>query len=162
MPRRLLSPTERAEVELVFGAGLDYTRVFVVEDTPFPNRVADLGRSPKPNAVTLGNVSYFPHRLHVTEDALRRGDLREIAWLIHEVTHQWQFQRLGWRYLTSALWTQLTLGQKGYHYELQAGRPLAGYNMEQQADIARDYYTALKRGQDISAWAPLVAEFRKA
>jgi type VI secretion system secreted protein VgrG len=142
MPRRLLSVVERAEAQPVFGSGLDYTRVFVVENTPLPNWIADVGRSPKPNAVTLFNVSYFPETLQITEADVRTGNLRQITWLIHELTHQWQFQRLGLGYLTSALWTQLTRGQQGYPYRLQDGHCLMDFNMEQQGDIARDYYKA--------------------
>jgi hypothetical protein len=42
-----------------------------------------------------------------------------------------------------------------------AGRRLADFNMEQQGDLARDYYYALKTGRDASAWEPFVAEFRQ-
>lgn len=166
MPRRLLSTVERAEAELVFGSGLDYTRVFVVENTPLPNWIADIGRSPKPNAVTLGNVSYFPETLQITEADVQTGNLRQITWLIHELTHQWQFQRLGLGYLTSALWTQIRQGQKGYPYRLQDGRRLRDFNMEQQGDIARDYYRAfLAANRDENAPAltlflPFIAELR--
>ena len=156
----MLTPTERAEAELVFGASLDYTRVGVVENTPLPNWIADLGRSPKPNAITLGNVSYFPETLQNSAEAIASGNLRTMAWLIHELTHQWQFQHLGWGYLARAVWAQLREGQKSYRYRLEDGRHLMEFNMEQQGDIARDYYLALKRGENVSAWEPVVAEFR--
>lgn len=160
MPRRMLSASEHAEAELVFGAGFDYTRVWVVENTPLPNWIADIGRSPKPNAVTLGNVSYFPETLQNSAEAIASGSLRTTAWLIHELTHQWQFQHLGWAYLARAVWVQLRQGPDSYKYKLEASRRLADFNMEQQGDIARDYYMALKRREDVSAWEPLVAEFR--
>ncbi|MGH2523942.1 MAG: hypothetical protein ACRDH2_15660, partial [Anaerolineales bacterium] len=60
MPRRLLTPCEIAETHLVFGDGLNYSRVHVYENTQFPNLIARIGRSPLPNAVTLGNTSFFP------------------------------------------------------------------------------------------------------
>ena len=157
MPRRLLSATERAEAEVVFGAGLDYTRVFVVENTPLPNWIADIGRSPKPNAITLGSVSYFPEMLQITGADIQNKNLRAITWLMHELTHQWQFQRLGWGYLTRALWVQVAKGQKSYPYRLEDGRRLMDFNMEQQGDIARDYYQALvaaNRDENAPALAP--------
>src|SRR3989337_190072 len=103
MPRRLLSAVERAEAGVVFGASLDYTRVFVVENTPLPNWIADIGRSPKPNAITLGHVPHFTETLQTSGEIIAGGNLRGITWLIHELTHQWQYQRLGWRYLASAV-----------------------------------------------------------
>src|SRR5574341_200476 len=160
MPRRLLSAIERAEAETVFGAGLNYTRVFVVENTPLPNWIADIGRSAKPNAITLGNVSYFPEMLQTSADIIAGGNLRGITWLMHELTHQWQYQHLGWRYLAAAVSVQLREGAQAYNYQRQypsreaalqaaraAGRRLAHFNMEQQGDIARDYYALLKQGQ---------------
>ena len=173
MPRRVLSPTERAEVELVFGAGLDYTRVSVVENTPLPNWIADIGRSAKPNAITPGTVSYFPETLQTSADVIAAGSLRGITWLIHELTHQWQYQHLGWRYLAAAVSVQLREGAQAYNYQREypsreaalraardVGRRLATFNMEQQGDIARDYYALLKQGQDVSAWEPFVDELR--
>jgi type VI secretion system secreted protein VgrG len=170
MARRRLSTNEMAEARLVFGDGLNYRRVYIVENTEFPNRVAALGGSPRPNAVTLGNTSYFPETLRTGAEDIAIGDLRAMAWLIHELTHQWQFQRMGWLYLARTVWVQVTKGQAGYRYEIEAGRALADYNLEQQGDIARDYYCALKTGfnctrsQQRSAedWLPLVGSFRLA
>ena len=88
--------------------------------------------------------------------------------LIHELTHVWQYQRFGWIYLARTLSVQLRSGREGYRYTLESGRRLADYNLEQQGDIARDYYCALKLGRnctrtasrDPAAWEALVAEFR--
>ena len=174
MPRRLLSPPEIAEARLVFGDGLDYSRTYVVENTPFPNWIATIGGSPRPNAVTLGNVSYFPETLQTSAEDLALGNLGAICWLMHELTHQWQFQRMGWLYLLRALNVQLRQGRQAYAYvgkhpspeaalkaARAANRRLTDFNMEQQGDLARDYYLTLKQGRDASAWEPFVAEFRK-
>jgi hypothetical protein len=174
MPRRSLSASELAEAQLVFGSGLNYTRVSVVENTPFPNLIADIGRSLKPNAITLGTISYFPETLQTSAAIIVGGNLRGITWLIHELTHQWQSQHLGWRYLAAAVSVQLREGAQAYNYQRQspsredalraaqaAGRRLADFNMEQQGDIARDYYYLLKQGQDVNAWEPFIAELRQ-
>jgi hypothetical protein len=167
--RRRLSANEIAEARLVFGPGLHYYRAFVVENTEFPNYVARLGRAPRPNAVALGTTCYFPETLRTAPEVIASGDLRSMAWLIHELTHVWQFQRLGWVYLARTLSVQLRSGRAGYHYTLEPGRRLADYNLEQQGDIARDYYCALKLGRnctrtlqrDPADWELLVAEFRE-
>ena len=170
MPRRPLTTTEIAEARLVFGAGLNFRRVGIVENTEFPNLIARLGGSPRPNAVTLGNTSYFTEMLQTSAEVIANGDLRAMAWLIHELAHQWQYQRMGWLYLARSVWVQVREGQNGYRYEIEAGRPLSGYNLEQQGDIARDYYCALKTGwncvrtasRDPAEWESLIQEFRTA
>jgi hypothetical protein len=172
MPRRRLTAFEIAEARQVFGEGLDYARALVFENTPLPNIIAYLGRSPRPNAVTLGSTSYFPVTLQTAPEAVAR-DISNMAWLIHELTHQWQFQRLGWSYLTRALSVQLRLGADSYNYQKKhpsreealreakaLGRRLMDFNMEQQGDLARHYYEALKQGRDPAPWEPFVAEFR--
>lgn len=173
MPKRYLTAFEKAEARLVFGDGLDYTRAWVWDNTPLPNWVADVGaairfqRRTWDNAVTLGDTSYFPMTLQAESDP------GHMPWLIHELTHQWQFQRAGWRYLLEALGVQVRSGPKGYDYsdnksskeaaltEAKAsGKRLADFNREQQGDIARDYYSALKQGRAVTAWEPFIAEFR--
>jgi len=89
------------------------------------------------------------------------------------LTHQWQFQRLGWNYLWRAVRVQVSSGLHGYNYQahhaskdeaLRAsraeGKTLMHFNMEQQGDLARDYYIALKQGHDESAWKPYIDELR--
>jgi len=169
MPRRQLSPTETAEARLVFGAGLKYGRISIVENTEFPNIVAAIGRAPKPNAVSLGGTIYFPETLLTSAQDIAQGNLRAMAWLMHELAHQWQYQRMGWVYLARSGWVQVTQGRTGYVYEIVPGRKLADYNLEQQGDIARDYYCALKTGwncthtaqREPAAWEALVEEFRR-
>jgi hypothetical protein len=179
MPKRKLTSSELVEARLVFGAGLDYERVRVSEGSYFPNFIADLGallqrrKRTWDNAVTLGNTSYFPRPLRTSEEALAH-ESTDMAWLIHELTHQWQFQTAGWRYLTEALHVQLTLGMAGYDYREKHGSPrealraarganrrFADYNREQQGDITRDYYVARKRGEDVGDWEPFLDDVRK-
>ena len=66
--------------------------------------------------------------------------------LIHELTHVWQYQNLGIRYIPRALAAQHTT--PGYNYggeaalelALASGKGLAFFNLEQQADLVEDYY----------------------
>lgn len=176
---RPLSPVELAEARLVFGDGLNYSRIRVKEGLGFSNWIADIGaalqgrRRTWDNAVTLGYVSYFPVAIRTSEGEMAGGYVGDMAWLIHELTHQWQYSQLGWRYLLESLRVQLQGGVQSYDYRgshksneaaLQAayvaGRRLRDFNMEQQGDIARDYYLALKTGRATSAWEPFIAELR--
>jgi len=181
MPSRPLSASEVTEARLVFGASLDYTQAFVSEDASWPDWVDTLGarlqrqtRDPDDhNAITLGQTSYFPVTLSTAPAAITAGQLRDIGWLIHELTHQWQYRHLGWGYLASALSVQLRLGRLAYNYQgtyptLDAalvaahaeGKRLAQFNMEQQGDIARDYYYRLKVGLNCAPWEPFIQDLR--
>jgi hypothetical protein len=181
MLRRSLTADEIAEARLVFGPGLNYTRAFVAENARWPDLVDKLGAKlqkrmrskDEHNAITLGNTSFFPVALKTQAGIVAGGNLRDMAWLIHELTHQWQFQRWGWRYLSSALSVQLREGRRSYDYRrdhpsheaaLQAaraaGRRLASFNPEQQGDLARDFYFRCKLNQDCTAWDPFIEEFR--
>jgi hypothetical protein len=181
MASRPLSPTEIAEARLVFQSSLDYTHAYVSEDASWPDWVDRLGaslqRRARPpddhNAITLGQTSYFPVALDTSAESIAAGNLRDMAWLMHELTHQLQFRRMGWGYLPSALSVQLRLGPMAYNYQgnyptvdaaLVAahaeGWRLAQFNLEQQGDIARDYYYRLKAGYNCSAWEPFIQEMR--
>lgn len=173
MGRRRLTPVERGEAEAVFGDGLDYDRVWLVEGVTWPNWIARLTspitRSPPTgsgNAVTLGNRVHFPVQLRTREAEIAQGILADMAWLIHELTHVWQSQRDGPVYLAQAILAHLRLGSQVYDYggaagllaAKQRGEGFRSFNREQQGDIARDYYLRRKRNQDTSAWDPMIAE----
>src|SRR5438067_1188074 len=111
MPARPLSASETAEARLVFASSLDYARVFVFEGARWPDFVDRVGASlqkrvrppDEHNAVTFGQTSYFPVVLDTVAESVAAGNLRDMAWLIHELTHQWQYRRRGWSYLAAAL-----------------------------------------------------------
>jgi hypothetical protein len=179
MRNRPLSASEIAEARLVFGSSLDYTHAFVSENARWPDWVDKMGasfqkrvRQPDDhNAVTVGRTSYFPVVLDTKAETIAAGNLRDMAWLMHELTHQWQYRHQGWHYLGSALSVQIRLGRLAYNYQgtyptteaalLAAhnqGRRLAQFNPEQQGDLARDYYYRLKGGLSCAAWEPFIHE----
>jgi hypothetical protein len=181
MARRPLSALEIAQARTVFGDGLDYTQAFVHENASWPDAIDAIGArlqnrmryKDEHNAITLGRTSYFPVTLKTDAAALAANNLSDFSWLIHELTHQWQYRRLGWSYLFSALSSQLRLGRKAYDYRegadspqaaLQAartaGRTLSHFNMEQQGDLARDYYLRSRWGESCEAWEPFIQEMR--
>jgi len=179
MPSRPLTASEIAEARLVFAGSLDYTHAFVSENTRWPDWVDTMGASLQKrvrqtddhNAITVGQTSYFPVTLGTSAEAIAAGNLRDMAWLMHELTHQWQYRRIGWSYLASALSVQLRLGRLAYNYQgayptteaalvaaHSEGRRLAQFNLEQQGDLARDYYYRLKTGLSCAAWEPFIQE----
>ena len=181
MASRPLSTSETTEAHMVFGSSLDYTHAYVSEDSSWPDWVDKLGaslqrrvRGPDDhNAITIGQTSFFPVTLDTSPPSIAAGNLRDMAWLMHELTHQWQYRHIGWGYLGSALSVQLRLGRLAYSYQgayptpeaaLVAahaeGRRLAQFNLEQQGELARDYYIRLKAGLNCGAWEPFIQELR--
>jgi type VI secretion system secreted protein VgrG len=174
MPIRPLRAEELAEVELVFSTGLDVTQVRVNENASLPNWVGYIGAKlrglppPENNAITLFNTCYFPVTLN-TNDPNNPLWLRDMAWLMHELTHAWQYQHDGIIYLYQAVFKSPTYvyapaGQaqddalKGFS---KAGKVFRDFNREQQGDIVRDYYFFLKQQRDVSAWDAYLKELRE-
>lgn len=173
--RRRLTTVEVDEAQLVFGNNLPYARVRVAEGVLWPNWVARFGswisRSPPPttpNAVTLGNTPYFPTVLRTGAEDLDAGFLDDMAWLIHELTHVWQFHKSGPRYILDALRAHSNAGGRIYDYggraglqeAISLGQGLSDFNPEQQGEITRHYYIRFKLSAETGPWEPFIAEVR--
>jgi hypothetical protein len=137
----------------VFGNSLDYKAVRKGESA-----VMTLG--PGSPARTPFNTIYFP------PGAIKpASDLDYMAWLIHEMTHTWQTQH-GISVATKLFWA--LHGEKAYDYgkeeqlakDIAAGKHYTEYNTEQQADIARNYYYALKTGKSLAVYLPFITELQ--
>jgi hypothetical protein len=85
--------------------------------------------------------------------------------LIHELTHVWQFQQIGIRYLFQAILGHMRFGsavydfggEKGLADAVREGKGFAAFNPEQQGAIIRKFYVALKH-EDVSASLTAIAE----
>lgn len=106
------------------------------------------------------------HTVHLPRDgAQRRSDL---SLLVHELTHVFQYEQVGTRYLGEAVAAQLRQGQACYRYGGPAGLAEAGnrgqryadFNREAQAQIAQDFYRVRVAGEDGAAYAPFIADLR--
>ena len=173
MTTRALSHDEYAAAQPIFENGLDLTRVRVNEGSQIPNTVGRIGAAlrgrptPQENSITVGDASYFPREL--------TDDLIDIAWLMHELTHQWQYQHFGMIYLAQAIAAPTYVYTEPGETPAAAlvrcyseGKTFASFNREQQGDIVRDYYLALKQTQDpvtaqqvLAAWGPYLQEIRQ-
>ena len=120
-----LSPTEKAELEKVYGDSIDYDSVKIVEGDTGIMTVGDAAR-------TIGNTIYIPKSLLPLSQSL----------LTHEMGHVWQFQNGGDDYMREALWGQYV--GDGYDYEkgIKEGKSFSDLNPEQQADLMRELYNS--------------------
>jgi hypothetical protein len=173
---RPLYDWEIQEAYRVFGDKIHYAPVRIHECAGWPDSIYKLslkfqGRTPDAkvhNAITVGNHCYFPTPMCVALVPPDHPEFFKIPWLIHELTHVWQYQRMGWRYLFAALKAQTSLGAAAYQFGGEeglrtrgsSGARLQDFNLEQQGDIARSYYERLAKGEDTSAWTRYVAELQ--
>jgi hypothetical protein len=125
---RKLTVWEMALAREVFGAALVTARARLV-----------FHRLPAPFAVTLGRFVAMPGRVI---DEFAAESLEAQAWLVHELTHVWQFQTAPVRTLTS--WARLLItggygpGSQGYRYTLPTH--WSALNLEQQAAVVEDQF----------------------
>jgi hypothetical protein len=148
---RPLTADERSEASIVFGPGLDYSAITIREDP----------------VLGSGNIARtLPGSINFPPGA--SGSSGFMPWLIHELTHSWQYQHgVGLaRTATTALLCYFDIqsyrygGEPGLAAATAAGHRLRSFNTEQQGDIARDYYRAVKAGRPTAAFAPFVAELQ--
>ncbi|HLF25934.1 MAG TPA: hypothetical protein VJG32_06335 [Anaerolineae bacterium] len=171
---RPLHDYEIEEARRVFADRLNYARVRVHEYAPWPDAIHRFGRRirrlpPPPanehNAITLGFGCYFP--ISLPEAFTSPDDPFGMSWLIHELTHAWQFQHMGWLYLLRALLAQLGPnpynfgGLDGLRTARDNGATFLSFNPEQQGDITRLYYIRLRKGQDVSVCRPYIADLQR-
>lgn len=167
---RSLEPHEIRAAQTIFGDNLKYDEIRVFAGTELPNFLDDIGNiikgMPKrderiKNAITLGNWCLFGRKLDTEHP-------HDMAWMIHELTHVWQFQTLGWDYLFQAFSAQKKMGagaydfggEKGLKAKQKEGGGLQKFNLEQQGDITKNYYLRLMRKEDTSAWDEYINEIK--
>lgn len=88
------------------------------------------------------------------------------AILVHELTHVYQYEQVGTRYLGEAIYMLIKTKRDCYNYGAAAGlqqayangRTYRDFNREQQAQITQDYFTLRQRGADVSAYEPFIAQ----
>jgi len=164
---------EIQEARRVFGSSLRYEQVRIHECATWPNTINRIGTRLKGmeyvevhNAITLGNHCYFPIKLLEMPAPLGHPEHYKIGWLIHELTHAWQYQHIGLRYLTRALAAQFKYKELAYEYggaegltqRRQEGWSFHNYNPEQQGNITQGFYYRKRKGWDLTAWEPYIAD----
>ncbi len=88
--------------------------------------------------------------------------------VIHELTHIYQFERIGSRYMGEAIYMLIKTKRDCYNYGGPRGLAAAGaagrrfhqYNREQQAMITQDFYIRSAKGLETTAYEPFIAQLR--
>jgi len=131
-------PLTAGEITLarrVFGDAIDYDRVRIHNR----NYVFWQGAN---YIITPNGQMYLGRNLRQYSD-FSAASLSMQAFFIHEMTHVWQHQ-CGVNVLFRGIGEQIRqfLGFNQYSYQLEPGKPLTDYKLEQQGDIMRDYFLA--------------------
>lgn len=176
--RRKLYTWETEEFGVVFGDTLAYDLVRIHECTPWPDRIDRLGRSlkrmPPPgkndhNAITLGNHCYFPVQLPDSLLPPGHPEGYKLDWLIHELTHAWQYQVIGWKYIWLAIRSQFRDKELAYDFGGEGGllksrqkeKSFKQFNPEQQGNIVQTYYIRKRANLDTGAWQPFIDDIHQ-
>jgi len=151
---RALTAGERTLILAWLPPGIDPDVVRIHRGRLFPGQPGNV-------AITPFGAPYFPAALY--RDDFSVADLQRQALFIHEMVHVWQHQQ-GVRVALYGLWLHVSSWLGGlrhggrlrgaaasratnmaadggpYAYQLEAGRPLTAYNIEQQAQIVEDAF----------------------
>lgn len=175
---RALSNWEVDEARYVFADQLQYDRVLVHEQSSWTDFLDDMWRRARHmprraprnhNAVTLGNHCFFPTNLRTGSIQQNQPSHPDMGWLLHELTHVWQYQHFGWPYLYQAALVHCLNGSRAYDFggpdalmRLRSlGKTLQRFNPEQQGSIVRTYYERMCQGHDVSSWMPYIEDIQK-
>lgn len=176
--KRSLRDWEIEQARPAFGDTLNYQNVRVCEGYSWPDFANRLGRlvrrqaPPGPgehNSITLGYSCYFPVLLSEQPPSATNTDYTDMEWLMHEMTHAWQYQHTGIGYLFRALWAQFRLKDAAYDFgdiqgllnTRQKGLNLFSFNPEAQASVVETYYAYRFQNRDVSAFLPYIGDLQK-
>lgn len=151
---RALTSAEIALAQEAFAGGIDYARVRIIGG-PAHNPIARLAFARGNPAITLRSTIYF-RRGYASDFAVEGADWNAF---IHEMTHVWQFQRLGLLPFLLRYARDFTAagGKAARMYDYRSARTgFASAALEAQAQMAGDYASAL-RAQDTEALAALAS-----
>src|SRR5262249_3708802 len=139
---RPLDARERGLAATVFGSSIDLDRVHIATTS----------------------VVATPTTL---ADTIRTSEPVSDATLIHELTHVWQFQTKGLRYISCSLAGQapgaILPGDRDWAYDygqIAEGARLSDFGPEQQAMLVEDAFS--RAALDTPPYAALIAELRRA
>ena len=163
------------EAQTVFARQIYYHSVRIHECSKFSifmHRIVSMYRKEisnhPPSAISIGNHIYFPVNLPNKPISVNHPEHYKIGWLIHELTHVWQFQHIGWKYLTQAIQLQIQMGKKAYNFGGEKGlktmlkeqKHINDFNLEQQGDITRTYYERKTQAKSVQSWEPFIEDIR--
>jgi hypothetical protein len=146
LTKRGLTQFEAAAARRVFGSALKLDSIVLSEG----------------GLMTVGGYARtMPDRIYFPADAFNHGNFRH--WLIHELTHVWQYQRgaeLPGMIFEALVGNYDYGGEAGLRKAWDDGKAFDEFTTEQQGDILADYYVRLVANLDVSAYQGFVDQVR--
>ncbi|MFQ5398138.1 MAG: DUF4157 domain-containing protein [Anaerolineae bacterium] len=114
-----------------------------------------------------GNLAFATwHTIYLPQSG--RHTRRNLPIMVHELTHVYQYERVGSRYLGEAVYMLMKTKRDCYDYGSaaglrtahEAGKHFCDFNREQQAMIVQDYFTLKQHGADVTAYEPFMSQLR--
>lgn len=114
-----------------------------------------------------GNLAFAAwHTVNFPAEGRHTRDNRAIV--AHELTHVYQYEQIGSRYLGEAVYMLVKTKRDCYDYGGYAGLEYAcashirydAFNREQQAMIVQDYVTHKENGRHVDAYEPFILDLR--
>jgi hypothetical protein len=84
-------------------------------------------------AVTIGYVISFPN------ESYDFNNTRDQALLLHELTHVWQYENIGWIYALRSLYEEISQ-KDAYVVHYNETKDFLDYDLEEQAEIVAEYF----------------------
>ncbi len=130
---RPLTPGEGALVREVFGTAIDLAPVRIRQERFFPFQPRAIVMAP------MGHIHFHPEGPHYRDD-FAEATLPMQGLFIHEMVHIWQSQQKG------RFWLPLMRHPFcRYDYRFVPGKPFAAYGIEQQAELVRHAFLAMRQ-----------------
>ncbi|MAT96731.1 MAG: hypothetical protein CL608_06265 [Anaerolineaceae bacterium] len=117
----------------------------------------------------LAFATWYTVHLPSVEENGDGNSRANLALLVHELTHVFQYHHVGSRYLGEAIYYLITTQRNCYQYGgaaglqscTQQGKLFRQFNREQQAQIVQDYFVKIQEEQDVSAYLPYLVQMQK-
>jgi len=140
--RRLLTPGERELAYSVFHSSLKLDHIEIIAHHAILKNYAM-----SPNGHIYFNIQDWREDFSMAPLSIQ-------SWLIHELTHVWQYQQ-GMNVIRNAVFN------RRYQYILQQGKQFFEYGIEQQAQMVQDYFLRRVKGQECSAYEACIPFLNK-
>ncbi len=148
---RRLNDFEVKEIKSVFGEDYRFKYVTIKEHSVWAKWGAKYAGKQK-----LGFVLF--RRIYFSREIDTENNLNDMAWLIHEMVHIKQYNKIGIVYIIKALRAQRN---GGYSYDKKWLKfRLKDFNLEQQGEIAKHYYLTIKRKDESGSYNRTIADLK--
>ncbi|OHX36401.1 hypothetical protein BJL95_10480 [Methylomonas sp. LWB] len=161
---RTLNSTEKSEAQKTFQDNIAYWQVRI-DEYSLISAIGALFKGGGGMGVTTFHTINFNQKISASPGS------SDMHWLTHELTHVFQYERVGSQYLGEAVHAQATAG---YDYKgpdalwrpatnpapNMLGKHFREFNREQQADIAADYYYSLYSQTTAGGITPVTSDYQ--